>query len=121
MRPPKYPLEPLAELRDMKVDLALGELAGARRAREATERERVASEQKSLAHAGAADRARRAETEALERGDLRVADLACAHAWEVRVSSERRALTSELERARASDAGARAAEDQAGQEAVSRQ
>jgi hypothetical protein len=121
MRPPKYPLEPLAELREKKADEALGELAAARRARDSAERERLAFEQKCRGHEAAVDRARRAETEALARGDLRAADLARAGAWEMRVDSERRALAAELDRARASEAGARAGEDHAGREAASRQ
>jgi hypothetical protein len=120
MRPPKYPLEPLAALREKKVEGAIGELAAARRASDSAERDRLASEQKGRAHDAAAGRVRGAELEALCRGDLRVADLARADGWEARIAAERRALEGELERARASEAGARAEEGRAVERLASR-
>ena len=120
MRPPKYPLEPLAALREKKVEGAIGKLAAARRAHDSAERERLASEEKGRAHAAAVERVRLAELEALSRGDLRAADLARADAWEARIASERRALEVELEGSRASEARARAEEDDAGRQVASR-
>jgi hypothetical protein len=120
MRPPKYPLEPLAELRDKRVDLALDDLAAATRGRDAAERERLASEQGCRAHAAAAERLRDAEESALARGELRVADLANAGAWEIRVASEHQALASEVDRARVAEAGARVGEERAQGEVASR-
>jgi hypothetical protein len=120
MRPPKYPLEPLAALREKKVEGAIGELAAARRASDVAERDRLASEQRGRAHDAAVERERHAELDALGRGDLRVADLARADAWEARVASERRALEGAIERARASEAGARTEEGRAGQRLASR-
>jgi hypothetical protein len=120
MRPPKYPLEPLVELRDKRVDEAASDLAVAARDRDAAERKRLASEQRRTAHAAAAERVRGAEAEALARGDLNVAHLAHADAWEARIALEREALTSDVERARAETASACVAEARALEDVVSR-
>ena len=121
MRPPKYPLEPLAELRDNRVDEAVADLAVATRERGAAERSRLASEQKRQAHAAAAERVRCAEAEALARGELRAAHLAHAGAWEDRITAEREALASEVCRARGEEAAARAGEERALGELASRE
>ncbi len=110
MRPPKYPLEPLAELRDRKVDEAVGALAEATRERDAAERQRFASEGDRRAHVAAAERVRCAEAQALAEGGLQAADLAQAAAWEARMATEREAIASAVERAREEEAAARAGE-----------
>jgi hypothetical protein len=120
MRPPKYPLEPLAELRDKKVDEAALDLAVATRARAAAQRKKLASEQKCEAHGAAAAHVRGAESLALARGELRVADLAHAEAWEARIAAERDALVSDVDRACAEEAGARVREKRALDDVASR-
>lgn len=120
MRPPKYPLEPLAEVRDKKVDEAAGNLATTARERDAAKRRRLATEQKREAHASAAERVRTAEANALERGALRALDLAHADAWESRVAAEREKLASDVEHARADEERAHVAEEGARCELVSR-
>jgi hypothetical protein len=120
MRPPKYPLESLADLRDKRVERALGDLSAAVTERDAAERGRLASEEECRAHAEAAGRIRGAEREALGRGELRAADLAHAGAWEARMASERQELSSAADRARAHEESARAGEDRARGEVMSR-
>jgi hypothetical protein len=120
MRPPKYPLEPLADLRDKKVGEASLELAKAVCTRDAAQRKKLTSERNRDAHGEAAARVRSAEAEALARGELRVADLAQADAWEGRVAAERQALASDLVRASAEEAGARVAQERAFDEVASR-
>jgi hypothetical protein len=112
-RSPKYPLEPLLEHRERKVDDATAELGAAVRARETAEdakrraqRERAAAEERAV-------QVRAEEAERLAKGELRAADLATAQQWELGV---RHAIT-DLARieatagVRAEDA--RAAEDNA--------
>jgi hypothetical protein len=113
MRPPKYPLQSLADVRGRQVDQATRELAQAVDDRGAAERKRLASEQRSDAHAAVAERVRGAEGEALARGELTAADLVRADAWEVRASIEREALLSEVDRKAAGEARAREVEDRA--------
>ncbi|HXN30327.1 MAG TPA: hypothetical protein VN894_00640 [Polyangiaceae bacterium] len=110
MRPPKYPLEPLAELRHRNVDQAVRALAEATRARDTAERKVLASERDRQAHGAAAESVRRVEAQALAEGGLRAADLARAAAWEARIATEREAMTSAVGRARDEEADARAGE-----------
>jgi hypothetical protein len=110
MRRPQYPLEPLADVRDRRVDDAVRGLATAVSQREATARHARAVEQAAESHAVGVDRVKRAEREALGRGDLRAADLAHAHAWELRVEAERAALAVEEQRAHAAERAAGEAE-----------
>jgi hypothetical protein len=91
-RNPKYPLEPLREHRDRNVEHATAQLADAVRAREAAddakrraERERLESEARAVA-------VRDDEAHRLANGELRVADLARAQAWEHAASAELVAL-----------------------------
>ena len=87
-RNPKYPLEPLREHRDRKVEHATVELGEAVRAREAADEARQRAEE---ARAGAVARAatlRDEEVGRLANGELRVADLVRAQAWEHAVSAE---------------------------------
>lgn len=121
MRPPRYALEPLADLRRSKADEAATGLAAAVAGRDASERQRRAAEQRREGHDAQAAQAREAEHEALARGELRAADLARGDAWEVRVATERAALTGALDQARASEEQARTAEAAARSELANRE
>jgi hypothetical protein len=104
---PKYPLEPLAAVRETAVKSATADLAGAIRRREDASSARHTAEAKRDAHARAAAKVREGELAALGNGRLRAADLARADAWGVRVSAERAALGSAVERAATAETGAR--------------
>ena len=81
-RNPKYPLEPLREHRDRHVDSATAQLGDAVRAREAADdAKRRAEDERREAEARAAG-VRGDEAARLANGELRVADLARAQAWE---------------------------------------
>lgn len=110
MRPPRYPLEPLAKLRGDQADAAVRGLAAAVAGRDAAERERRLAEQRRDDHEAAAARVREVEQEALARGELRVGDLARAGAWETRVATESEMMTSAAERARGAETQAREVE-----------
>ena len=87
-RNPKYPLEPLREHRNRKVEHATAELGEAVRAREAADDAKRRAEQEraeALAHAATV---RDAESGRLANGELRVGDLVRAQAWEHAVSVE---------------------------------
>ena len=87
-RNPKYPLEHLREHRHRNVDAATARLGDAVRAREvADEAKRRADEQRDEA-ASRASAVRSEEAARLMTGDLRVADLARANAWEHAASAE---------------------------------
>ena len=113
MRPPKYPLEPLARLRAQKVDEAARVLAGAVTRRETAERVRLGAEQRRASQEEEAKGVRDVEAEELLRGHLRVADLARAGAWEVRVASDREKLALALTRAREEEGKAHEGEKEA--------
>jgi hypothetical protein len=98
MRPKKYPLDPLARVRAMKVDDAARALAESTRLREEAERKRAEAERRVIAAEDAARVVRDAERDALDRGELTVADLMRGDAWGFRVREEQ----AELER-RAAD------------------
>jgi hypothetical protein len=104
---PKYPLEPLAELRKKKVEEASLAVAEAARKREAAARALRGAEARREAAARAASAVRTAELEALSRGDLRARDLARAHAWAARAAAEQEALAGVVRRAGAVEAQAR--------------
>src|ERR1700722_14483205 len=89
---PKYPLEPLAELRRKKVEAATAALAEAVRKREAAARALRGAEVRRDAAARAAAAVRTAELEALGQGQLHARDLARAHAWAARAAAEQEAL-----------------------------
>jgi hypothetical protein len=111
MRPRKYPLDPLARLRDKQVGDATKLLADAIRAREEAQRVEAAA---ALRRDQAAEEARglaEQEDGALVRGELRSQDLAHAAAWNVRVERERVALE---ERAVRASEGAERAEEREG-------
>jgi hypothetical protein len=120
MRPPRYPLEPLAKLREDQADAAVRGLAVAVAGRAAAERDRRTVEQRRDAYEAAAARVRDAEGEALARGELRVGDLARAGAWETRVASEGAMMASTVERALGSETRAREAEQAAQGEVATR-
>lgn len=103
MRPPKYPLESLARVRQRAVDVAMGLLSSAVKARDAATRARHAAEQTRRDHERAAARVQEAERDALERGDLRAADLAREATWGLRVASERARLSAGVERTKADE------------------
>jgi hypothetical protein len=116
-----YPLDPLLELRDRRVDEAAVTLAGAIGQREQAERGRRSAEATRDAHQAQADRIRAAETDALARGALSAADLANAGTWEVRVAAERAAMVSDVERAQTTEHRAREGERVARGEVAARQ
>ena len=120
MRPPKYALEPLAQLRDRKVDEAARALAGAVGEREAAEVERARAEQARAGHERAVRGACADEQQALERGELTAADLARADAWQIRVAAERASHDASLARARDVEGRARAKEQGAREQVASR-
>jgi hypothetical protein len=121
MRRPQYPLEPLAYVRERQVDDAVRGLANAVSQREAAARRARVVEQAAESLAAAIDGVKRAEREALGRGELRAADLAHAHAWELRMEAERAALAAEGERARAAESAAAETELQSREELARRQ
>jgi hypothetical protein len=120
MRPPRYPLEPLAKLREDQADAAVRGLAVAVAGRDTAERERRATEQRRDAHEAAAALVREAEGEALARGELCVGDLARAGAWETRVASEGQTMASAVERAQGAETHAREVEQSAQGEVATR-
>jgi hypothetical protein len=104
---PKYPLEPLAELRQKKVEEATLALAEAVRRRDAAARALAGAEIRRQAAARAVSQVRTAELEALARGDLRARDLAHAHAWAARTAAEQASLENVVRRAGVAEAMAR--------------
>ncbi len=109
----KYHLEPLAELRQKKVEEATAALAEAVRTRDAATRALRGAEVRREAAARAASRVRTAELEALGRGDLRARDLAHAHAWAARTALEQKSLEAVVHRAGAAAATASDRESEA--------
>jgi hypothetical protein len=113
MRPKKYPLDPLARLRAARLDGAARALGEAARAREAAERKAAAQK---AAHAQAEDAARTAEAgeaTALDRGELRVADVVRGEAWRARVTEDLGSRARRVAVAEEAEQGARAAEVEA--------
>ena len=108
----KYPLDPLAKLREQHVDDATRELAAAVRTREAAEqRTRAAATEKERAEERARA-VREAERTKLEQGELKVADLQRADAWAIAAAEEKRRLEEHVERAREAETHARTGEGQ---------
>ncbi len=106
MRPRRYPLESLAEVRQRAVDVATGRLSSAVKARDAATKARQAAEQMRLDHERAAAHVKEAERDALGRGDLRAADLAREATWELRIATERARLSTGVDRTKAAEAEA---------------
>jgi colicin import membrane protein len=120
MKRPQYPLEPLADVRERQVDDAVRGLAAAVAQRESAARRARAVEQAAATHAASAEAVKRVEREALERGELTAADLARAHAWELRAQAEHAVLAAEQERARGAEHAASDAEGQSRDELARR-
>lgn len=110
---PRYPLEPLAEVRQKKVEEAAATLAGAVRKREAAARALRGAEVRREMAARAAARVRTAELEALTRGELRALDLARVHAWAGRAAADAEALAGVVRRAEAAETAAHEHEGEA--------
>lgn len=106
----KYPLEPLREHRDRKVDAATAQLGDAVRAREAADGAKRRAEQERLEAEARAAAVRHDEAERLASGDLCVADLARAQAWEYAASAEAADLGRAVDRADGQLSAARDAE-----------
>jgi hypothetical protein len=117
----KYPLEPLARLRQEKAEQAAQALAESVRKREGATRGLRAAEVRRDAHGAAVSTARQAELLALAKGELRALDLARTDAWGVRVAAENAAHKGMVERAQAAEAQARGQETSARQALSSRQ
>lgn len=98
-RNPKYPLEPLREHRDRKVELATAQLGEAVRSREAADDAKRRAEQERVEAAARAAAVRDDEAARLANGELRVADLARAQAWEHATSAEMANLEHAVDRA----------------------
>ncbi len=113
MRSPKYPLEPLAQLRDRRASAALRAQAAAVRQREGAETARGTVEDRRREHERSVAQVGDAERTALEGGDLRAADLARAASWGARMTTERQGLSAAVARAREDEEKARDAEREA--------
>jgi len=98
-RNPKYPLEPLREHRDRKVEHATAQLGDAVRAREAADDAKRLAERERVEAAARAASVRDDEAHRLAKGELRVSDLARAQAWEHAASAEMASLDRAVERA----------------------
>jgi hypothetical protein len=120
MRPRKYPLDSLAAQRARKVEGAAVGLAKAVAERERAEVERVAAEQKRAAQEARAASVLAVEQDALDRGELRAADLARAHAWQLRSEAEHAALTARVDEARTAETDAAKGEGSARGEVAQR-
>lgn len=105
-RPPKYPLEPLLEHRERKVDDATAELGSKVAAREAAEAARVRAERARREAEERAAAVRAEEAAKLAGGELRAVDLARKEAWEAAVRSEMSELTRTVDHAGAQAAAA---------------
>lgn len=88
MPTPKYPLKPLLEHRARQVDEATSELGRAIHAREVAEDAKLRAEATKEEVASQHAKLRSEEGEALDRGELTVADLARADAWAVAAAEE---------------------------------
>ena len=90
---PRYPLEPLADLREKKAEEATRRLAEAVRKREAAARTLRAAEARREAHgAGRLARFARPSSRPSRGASSRAQDLARADAWAIRVAAERASL-----------------------------
>jgi hypothetical protein len=109
-RPPKSSLDSLRAHRDRKVDGAVSQVGQAVRAREAAEEAQRRAELERAEAEGRAASVRRAEAARLGSGELRVADLSRAHAWESAASAEADEGLRVLRQASMTVTGAREAE-----------
>ena len=106
----KYPLDEVLELRERREDEAKTARAAAVRGRAEAEAAAAAAEAERAAADEKARAVRSSETKALSEGELSVADLQRAGAWEHRVEAERRALLEKEDAEKARAAAALAAE-----------
>lgn len=109
----RYPLEPLARLRQERLDGAERALAAAIRARTAAERAGVEARRAHAEQRAKAVAAQDAEHDALVRGELRAVDLARSGAWALRSDAEAARLAAAVLHAKAVEERARAAEERA--------
>jgi IgA-specific serine endopeptidase len=107
----KYPLDPLIKLRDLQVDEATRDLAKAVDVRQKAENAKRSAEAARETAEERAARARDAERQALERGELSAADLMRAQAWELGVAEERKRLAQQVATAEQGEKKAREQED----------
>jgi hypothetical protein len=112
-RNPKYPLEPLREHRDRHVDAATSHLGETVRARESAAAAKQRAELERNEAESRAQAVREDEATRLASGELRVADLAHAQAWEHAASAEMDGYARAIERADGHLAAAHDAELQA--------
>jgi hypothetical protein len=106
----KYPLEPLARLKEERAEQKTRELGKALSSRETAQKKREGAEAKREAARTSASRVRNEERAALANGALSVRDLMQANAWESRVATEDLERTREVDRALAAEGEAKAAE-----------
>jgi hypothetical protein len=88
----KYPRKSVLEHRERLADDATRGLSRAVKERESAENQKAVAEDARARAAVEAERARRDESDALARGELKAADLASQGAWEVRLAAEARAM-----------------------------
>jgi hypothetical protein len=119
MRPRKYPLDPLARLREKQVGDATKLLSDAIRAREDAQRAEEGARARRDSAAHDARLVVEREDGALQRGELRAEDLARAAAWSARVEVDRAELEQHLARAMQGAQTAHAVEETA-QDATAR-
>jgi hypothetical protein len=120
MRPPKYPLDPLARLREKQVDDASRAHAATAKSKLQAQAERAAAERQHDEHEARANEAREHEAASLAKGELTAADLMRQDAWEHRVRREERELAQGVEAARAKEKDASAIEASARRDTAAR-
>lgn len=98
-RNPKYPLDSLREHRDRKVEHATAQLGDAVRTREEADGAKRRAEQERVEAEARAATVRDDEAHRLANGELRVADLARAQAWEHAASAQMADLAKAIDRA----------------------
>ncbi len=101
----------MIKLRERQVDEATRDLAKAVDARQSAERKRAAAEAEKVRAEDRAKATRDEEREALERGELSVADLMRAQAWELGVADEQKKLGQQVSVAAQGEQNARTEED----------
>jgi hypothetical protein len=106
----KYPLEPLARLKENRAESKTRELAKAVSTREAAQKKREGAEADREASRAGARRILFEEQGLLAEGSLHVADLVRASTWEARVRAEDAEKTRTVDGSLAAEEKARAAE-----------
>jgi hypothetical protein len=106
----KYPLEPLARLKEDRTEQKTRELGKALSSREAAQKKREGAEAEREAARASASRVRNEERAALASGALSARDLMQANAWESRVATEDAERTRDVDRALAAEGKTKAAE-----------